>query len=256
MWNMTPADTFECKGRPVSFMDHAKTKHQCPHVIHQEQPMLKVVWEDGPDKRRHRLHTQNPPDTSVPPPEYMYLIPQVTFSCGLTDAQRTNNSVMRSVASIGGRDPSQKFAKIDKFYNELPRDDLKKKYGIDVKVEPVKTTGRVLPNPQLVLDTSGDPAGAQRTTTADGDGGWRSAVRDVHSSAELTTWMLIVSRSCRFLDDFIRCAFDICDPSGQRVCRSFARPLCMQVSPGANEHEWFEGKCWHPYASILRWNIA
>lgn len=107
---MTPKDTFYYakEGREISYIEYFKTKYGYV-VKNEKQPLVRVV-----SKKPKHLQPKSPPI-----PEFIYLLPEMLTLTGLSDAQRSNFRIMKSLDPFTKLSPHQRMGETYSFLEAL-----------------------------------------------------------------------------------------------------------------------------------------
>jgi aubergine-like protein len=99
-FKMTPKNTFYLakEGREISYIEYYKTKYGYA-VKNDKQPLVKVAAK----KMKFANNTPTPEK-----PEFIYLIPEMLTLTGLSDAQRSNFRIMKSLDPFTKLSPQQR----------------------------------------------------------------------------------------------------------------------------------------------------
>lgn len=99
-FKMTPKDTFyhAKEGKQISYIQYFREKYGY-QIKNEKQPLVKV-----PSKKIKMPNSKSAPER----PEFIYLVPEMLTLTGLTDAQRSNYQVMKSLDPFTKLTPQQR----------------------------------------------------------------------------------------------------------------------------------------------------
>lgn len=137
---MNPKCTFYYSkdGKDISYIDYFKTKYGY-QIKNDKQPMVKVLAK----KMKHSTL----PEGRVQP-EFIYIVPEMLTLTGLSDAQRSNFKIMKSLDPYTKLTPQQRMEDTRKMIEKLQdQEDLM----FEVKNEPTRLEGYQLESPEIRL---------------------------------------------------------------------------------------------------------
>ncbi|XP_030846820.1 seawi isoform X1 [Strongylocentrotus purpuratus] len=200
-FDTTPADTFETRSGPVSYVDYFKKSYE--RVIHDvNQPML----VSRPKKREEKK--------GVGP---AYLPPELCFLTGLSDDMRADFNVMKDMGQHTRVGPQDRCRTLSGFIKKLSSNEEVKTYldswGMEFDKEQVKLTGRVLPPEKLFQrgkQFSYNPSNADWSRDTRGN-----ALTDAKI---LNNWKIFYTRrDANRGQDFIKSLVRVANPMGMNV---------------------------------------
>lgn len=121
-WDTSPSESFDMKGRQITFADYFKEKYNI-HLRDMRQPML----VSRPKKRDFHRGMTGP----------ILLIPELCQMTGLTDHMRQNNQLMRALATHLHTDPVRRIDKLMDFMHKLQNIPMVsfKKFSLNKKLK-------------------------------------------------------------------------------------------------------------------------
>jgi len=194
LWSKTPADKFANRtGEEISFVEYYKTQHNIT-IQNDSQPLL--LHKRRPDKGA-------PPGTK-PDPEFLCLIPELCFMCGLTDEMRADFSVMKDLAVHTRVTPAQRQNAMRKFVNSVNNSPEAcaelATWGLELDKSTVEIAGRRLA-PEMIK------MGGNREFSAGNQADWsRDACRNtLLQPVNLINWgVFFTRRDAAKANDFIK----------------------------------------------------
>lgn len=81
-----------------------------------------------------------------------YLIPELCTFDGIPEKMRKDAYAMRNIMSKCSRNPKQKFDTIAKFSSDIFSQEVFTQWSIDINVEPIKLTSKILEIPKIVTN--------------------------------------------------------------------------------------------------------
>ncbi|XP_046398495.1 piwi-like protein Ago3 [Ischnura elegans] len=187
-WNMTPRSKFSGKdNEQVSFLDYYN--HQYGIKIRDEKQPLLV-------SRVKRLQGEQEVETAI------CLIPELSFMTGLTDEQRADFRLMKSVAVYTRIAPEQRHRSLLNFVksvNETPKAKaLLADWGLSLSPETMELNARELDVEDIIVG-----GGSLRNTKA--DFGMDICKREVIHAIHLENWVLLhVQNQTDTANEFVR----------------------------------------------------
>lgn len=203
-WDATPKNTFFMNGREISYMEYYKT-HYGINITDENQPLLI-------NREERRVAGQNEKETIT-----FCLIPEICYLTGITDEMRSDQKVMRDIATITRVTPEQRMDAYRKFcenVNKCPEArDILQNWGLSLADGPRKVIGRQLEN-ETILFGKGKQCVAER-----GDFNKFVATNNMLKVVDLNNWLVIhTNKDTRATKSFIELMERNARPMGMNVC--------------------------------------
>lgn len=189
LFNESPLSTFQMNGKDVSYMDYYKN-HYNIEVLDKEQPLLV-------SREERRVSGKEDKETIT-----FCLIPEICFLTGLTDTIRSDQKVMRDIATITRVTPNQRVDSMNTFCANLNKcveaKDVLNNWGLSLDANPLKLTGRHLEDEDIIF-------GRGKTIKAEkGDFNRHCCNNLLYKVVDLSNWMVIhTKKDGRFVKNFI-----------------------------------------------------
>lgn len=174
-FDKNPSGTFETKKGLVSFEAYYKEKYN--KDVKRDQPLLINKDKDG---------------------KVIYLIPELCYLSGLTDAMRANFNLMKAIAEFTKGSARDKVNENVKLLNTIiGNEECKKeieKWGININTTPLMLEGRQIPVGNILVGKRND--GSRVSINVDGCNGNeldRQIQQEMFSTAPLENWAIIYS---------------------------------------------------------------
>ncbi|XP_076435020.1 piwi-like protein 1 [Babylonia areolata] len=178
-WDKRVTDLFERNNNMISFVNYYLS-HYNLEIHDLKQPMLVTRA-----KKKDLRGGENP---------NIYLVPELCFITGLTESNRTNNALMRDVATHTRIDPASRVRRLEDFVNSVHEkasvaQELKG-WQLDLAREVVNIPARQLDVEKLfMLDRGREVLLNYKQNEADWSRDMRGKV--MKSAADLTNWIMI-----------------------------------------------------------------
>ena len=187
-WDMKPSDSFEYKGRQITFAQYYAEKYN-KSIRDPKQPLMTVL-----PSLRERRDGQGP----------TILIPELCNMTGLSEEQRANFNLMKDMAAYTRQDPKKRVASLKTFSKRINENPETKKWLDDWKLsfntELVKLRARLL-KPESILG-QGSSSFSYKTENADWSGAFRNWKQ--WSVVECKKWILInASKDSACVKEFV-----------------------------------------------------
>ncbi|GIY92309.1 piwi-like protein Siwi [Caerostris extrusa] len=179
-WSLTPANTFESKEGPLTYVQYYKKQYDI-NVRDMNQPLLLCKSKEK-EIRKGASVSKN-----------VYLLPELCCMTGLTESMRTNFTMMKEMASHTRLDPAQRVRNLQTFIRRLGSNEtIQKEMGAwDLKFANnlVSFQARILPPENIVQRNQSFPY-VQKT----GDFSREMRGKPMFISKELKHWVIVCSK--------------------------------------------------------------
>lgn len=210
-WDASPKSTFIMNGRDVSYMEYYMS-HYNIEITDESQPLLI-------NREERRVAGQTEKETIT-----FCLIPEICYLTGLTDALRSDQKVMRDIATITRVTPEQRMFAYNKFcenVNSSPEaTEILQNWGLSLG-GPRKIKGRQLDNEMVTFGNGG------KCTAERGDFNRHVTNNCMLKVIDLKSWLVIYTRKDeRATKNFVELMERNSRPMGMDVCQP--RLQCLQ----------------------------
>ncbi|XP_074648302.1 piwi-like protein 1 isoform X2 [Tubulanus polymorphus] len=179
-WDLSPASTFSTKSGEISYCDYYK-KNYNKQITDMRQPLLIHI----PKQPKDNSHG------TVKRLEQICLIPEFSYSTGLTDEMRKDFRIMKDIATHTRVTPERREFALKKFIDNVSSTPEASKmltdWGLELSTETVTVPGRLLNPEDILFGNTSVSAGPQA------DWG-RSLSHKVITPVHLENWIIIYYR--------------------------------------------------------------
>jgi len=207
-FNSNPETTFDCRGVSVSFVDYYR-EHYGLEIVDRKQPLLV--------SRKNMKGNVNAPQIKL------YLIPELCYLTGLTQGQRDDFKVMKSVANQTNVGPEEREHRKRQLIKRIKEDPEAYRvlldWGISLPDDSIQLEGRVSEMQPLLF--GGNRMEAMQANESSADGCILKAVRQhqMFRSVELRCWTLIFVGGSEGAVHALRRSLERChEKLGMSVC--------------------------------------
>lgn len=209
-WDSTPLSTFIMNGRDISYVEYYKS-HYNIEIMDEHQPLL-IHREE----RRVAGQVEKEAITFC-------LIPEICFLTGITDALRSDQKVMRDIATITRVTPEQRMFAYKKFCdnvnNNAEAKEILQNWGLSLG-GPRKIRGRQLDNETITF-------GNGNCIAERGDFNKHVISHNMLKVINLKSWLIIYTRKDeKATRSFIELMERNARPMGMEVCKPQVQ--CLQ----------------------------
>lgn len=202
-WNATPKSTFFMNGQEISYIEYYKS-HYNINITDQNQPLLI-------NREERRVAGQAEKETIT-----FCLIPEICYLTGITDEMRSDQKVMRDIATVTRVTPEQRMAAYRKFCENVNNNpeakEILQNWGLSLADGPRIVTGRQLDN-EIITFGSGKQCVAEK-----GDFNRFVTNNNMLKVIDLKNWLIIhTSRDTRATKSFIELMERNAKPMGMNV---------------------------------------
>ncbi|XP_014099672.2 protein aubergine [Bactrocera oleae] len=211
----SPMSKFKTKDGDISYMEYYKKRYNL-HIKDAKQPLL----VSRPTERNIRAG-QN---------EFIMLIPELARSTGLTNAMRSNFSLMRAMSEFTRLAPDRRIERLrifNKRLNETPESvGVLNSWSMQLDRNLVEVPGRILPQCRIAF---GNNERYDCNSTAD----WTKELRNksMYKNIYITRWCVIaLKRNLREIQNFVQ----MCIRAANGMKMRIAEPMYQQILDDRN----------------------
>ncbi len=202
LFNATPLSTFQMNDKEISYNEYYKNHHGI-ELKDKKQPLLL-------SREERRVSGKADKETIT-----FCLIPEICFLTGITDALRSDQKVMREIASITRVTPNQRVDSLNKFCRNLTDSkeakDVLGNWGLTLDTKPLQLKGRALDDEEIVF-------GKKTIIAEKGDFNKHCCNNQLFKVIDLTNWLVIhTKRDAKCAQNFIDIMKTIAAPMGLKV---------------------------------------
>ncbi len=202
-WDNTPKSTFMMNDRSVSYMEYYRS-HYGIHIMEENQPLLV-------SREERRVAGAQAKETLT-----FCLIPEISFLTGITDTLRSDQKVMRDIATITRVTPEQRMFAYQKFcdnVNNCPEAvEMLRGWGLSLG-GPRRIQGRQLANETVTF-------GNGQCIAERGDFNRHVTNHTMLKVVDLKSWLILYTkRDERATRSFVDLMERNASPMGMNVCR-------------------------------------
>lgn len=198
LFDKSPSDTFNMSGKEVSYVEYYKS-HYNINIRDHNQPLLVSMSERRIIGQAEKEQTKS------------CLIPEISFLTGLTDTMRSDQRLMRDIATLTRVTPNQRVDSFRKFCKSLNTTPAAKEiltdWGLTLNENPISVEGR-----QLGVEKIKFGRGEVQTAT-NADFNRDLLKNEVLEAIDINNWLLIYVKT----DDKRARAFVDCMMKNSRI---------------------------------------
>lgn len=209
-WDATPKSTFIMNGRNVSYIEYYRSQYNI-EISDESQPLLI-------NREERRVAGEKEKETIT-----FCLIPEICYLTGITDEMRSDQKVMRDIATITRVTPEQRNFAYIKFCDNVNKSpeatEILRNWGLSLG-EPRKIWGRQLDNETVTF-------GNGQCVAERGDFNRSVTSHHMLKVIGLKSWLVIYTRRDeRATQSFVELMERNSRPMGMDVCQP--RMMCLQ----------------------------
>lgn len=203
LFDQSPKSTFQMNGKDVSYLEYYKS-HYNIDLFDKDQPLLL-------SREERRVSGKAEKETIA-----FCLMPEICFLTGITDTIRSDQKVMRDIATITRVTPNQRVDAMKTFCANLNKckeaKDVLSNWGLSLEANPLKVTGRHLEDEKIIF-------GSGKTITAEkGDFNKYCCNNQLFKVIDLNNWLVIYTkRDTKCAQQFIEMMQRNAAPMGLKV---------------------------------------
>lgn len=203
-WDGSPKSTFIMNGRDISYMEYYKS-HYNIELTDERQPLLV-------SREERRVAGQDEKETIT-----YCILPEICYLTGITDEMRSDQKVMRDIATFTRVTPEQRMLAYRKFcdnVNNSPEaSEILSNWGLSLDSGPRKVVGRQLDNETITFGHG------KKGIAEKGDFGKLVCNNPMLKIVDLSNWLIIhTKRDERATRSFIELMERNARPMGMNVC--------------------------------------